>query len=138
MKYFFTSKKLFIISFMFIIFTNSIILYKVFDNRTGLETAQITLTQREFTIPYTYKDSDDSLSLRIKWRSSKNEHSIRTNSHWLHSEKLSSLSSGKAKFSTKFFGYSECSLDQGETTIYRGINPLDRAKYILKARKALQ
>lgn len=55
-----------------------------------------------------------------------------------YSEKLSSLSSGKAKFSTKFFGYNECSLDQGETTEYRGINPLDRAKYILKARKALQ
>lgn len=55
-----------------------------------------------------------------------------------YSTKLSSISGGKAKFSTKFSGYRECPLELGETTEFRGISPLDRAKYILKARKAIQ
>jgi len=55
-----------------------------------------------------------------------------------YSTKLSSLSGGKAKFSTKFSGYRECPIELGEITEFRGISPLDRAKYILKARKAIQ
>lgn len=52
--------------------------------------------------------------------------------------KLSSRSGGKARISTAFSGYRECSDEQGVIRPYSGISPLDTAKYILKARKALQ
>lgn len=51
--------------------------------------------------------------------------------------KLASISGGKAKISTKFDSYQECALENGKTIPYRGISPLDTAKYILHARKAL-
>jgi len=52
--------------------------------------------------------------------------------------KLSSRSGGKAKISTKFHSYETCTDEQGVIREYKGISPLDTAKYILKARKALQ
>jgi ribosomal protection tetracycline resistance protein len=52
--------------------------------------------------------------------------------------KLSSRSGGKARISTHFCGYRECSDEQGVIRPYKGISPLDTAKYILKARRAIQ
>lgn len=52
--------------------------------------------------------------------------------------KIAALTGGKGSYSSSFNSYKECDIELGETTDYRGINPLDRAKYILKARKALQ
>ncbi len=52
--------------------------------------------------------------------------------------KLSSRSGGKARISTHFAGYRECTDEQGVVRPYKGISPLDTAKYILKARKAIQ
>ncbi len=52
--------------------------------------------------------------------------------------KLSSRSGGKAKISTKFHSYKPCNDEQGVIRSYKGISPLDTAKYILKARKAIQ
>ena len=52
--------------------------------------------------------------------------------------KLSSRSGGKAKISTQFHSYRPCTDEQGVTRPFKGISPLDTAKYILKARKALQ
>lgn len=52
--------------------------------------------------------------------------------------KLSSRSGGKANILTKFHGYQECTDNLGVIRPYKGISPLDRSKYILKARKALQ
>ena len=52
--------------------------------------------------------------------------------------KLSSRSGGKARITTHFHGYRECTDDQGVIRPYKGISPLDTAKYILKARKAIQ
>ena len=52
--------------------------------------------------------------------------------------KLSSRSGGKAKISTAFHSYRPCTDEQGVIRAYKGISPLDTAKYILKARKALQ
>ncbi|NVO19936.1 MAG: TetM/TetW/TetO/TetS family tetracycline resistance ribosomal protection protein [Bacteroidetes bacterium] len=52
--------------------------------------------------------------------------------------KLSSRSGGKARISTHFHGYALCSDELGVIRPYKGISPLDSAKYILKARKALQ
>ncbi len=52
--------------------------------------------------------------------------------------KLSSRSGGKARISNHFSGYRACADDHGVVRPYRGISPLDTAKYILKARRAIQ
>ena len=52
--------------------------------------------------------------------------------------KLSSRSGGKARISTHFYGYRECTDEEGVIRPYKGISPLDTAKYILKARRAIQ
>jgi len=52
--------------------------------------------------------------------------------------RLSSRSGGKAKIRTEFYGYQECADELGTVREYKGISPLDTAKWILKARKALQ
>lgn len=52
--------------------------------------------------------------------------------------RLSSRSGGKAKIKTRFHSYKECTDEQGVIRPYKGISPLDEAKYILKARKAIQ
>lgn len=52
--------------------------------------------------------------------------------------KLSSRSGGKAKISTAFHSYQACKDEEGVIRQYKGISPLDTAKYILKARKAIQ
>lgn len=51
--------------------------------------------------------------------------------------KLASLTSGKGKMATSFHGYAPCTLEQGKAREYRGVNPLDRSKYILFMRNAL-
>lgn len=50
---------------------------------------------------------------------------------------LSGISSGKSTFFTQFDGYAPCPEGQGIRRPYRGINPLDRAKFILKMRGAI-
>ncbi len=50
---------------------------------------------------------------------------------------LSSRTGGKGKISTTLSGYEVCLPEHAVETPYRGISPLDRAKYILQARKAL-
>jgi len=51
--------------------------------------------------------------------------------------KLSSRSGGRAKIKTRFHSYHQCADVFGVTKPFKGISPLDEAKYILKARKAL-
>jgi ribosomal protection tetracycline resistance protein len=51
--------------------------------------------------------------------------------------RLGSLSGGRGLLATRFAGYQECPLEQGATCPRRGIDPRDRARYILAARKAL-
>ena len=55
-----------------------------------------------------------------------------------YSVKLSSRSGGKAKITTRFHSFQPCADDKGVIRPFKGISPLDTAKYILKARKALQ
>ncbi len=52
--------------------------------------------------------------------------------------RLSSLSGGKAKLLTRFHSYQVCEDALAQTRPYKGISPLDRSKYILKMRKALE
>jgi len=51
--------------------------------------------------------------------------------------RLGVITSGKAALSSRFFGYKECPLELGTTTKRRGVNPLDRSKWILSKRSAL-
>ena len=51
--------------------------------------------------------------------------------------RLASMTNGRGTLSLDFGGYELCPEGLGKTTPYRGINPLDRAKYILAARHAL-
>jgi len=99
---------------------------KATEYTLGKIISSLTLLRAEFGNPQIY-EGNFTLEGIIPLASSMN-----------YSIKLSSISSGKAKFSTKFSGYRECTLELGESTAFRGINPLDRAKYILKARKAIQ
>jgi len=52
--------------------------------------------------------------------------------------KLASLSSGKAVLNTIFYGYRECRDGKEHISPRRGVNPLDRSKWILWARGAYQ
>ncbi len=52
--------------------------------------------------------------------------------------RLAAMSGGRAVYATHFGGYRACPLELGATTPRRGINPLDRAKWILYARGAIQ
>ncbi len=52
--------------------------------------------------------------------------------------RLAALTGGTAVWSSDFEGYRECPLELGATCPRRGINPLDRAKWILQARGAIQ
>lgn len=52
--------------------------------------------------------------------------------------RLASLSGGRAVWSPTFAGYRECPADRLVTTPRRGVDPLDRAKWILYARGAMQ
>jgi ribosomal protection tetracycline resistance protein len=51
--------------------------------------------------------------------------------------RLSAMTSGKAKLNTQFLNYQKCDISLGEIRVFKGISPLDTAKYILKARRAL-
>ncbi|MBU3087087.1 TetM/TetW/TetO/TetS family tetracycline resistance ribosomal protection protein [Clostridium gasigenes] len=50
---------------------------------------------------------------------------------------LGILSSGRGVMSTKFSGYAPCPIDLGSSKDFVGVNPINRSKYILYARKAL-
>ena len=52
--------------------------------------------------------------------------------------KLASMSSGKAAITTSFYGYRECRDGLEHISPRRGVNPLDRSKWILWARGAYQ
>ena len=54
-----------------------------------------------------------------------------------YSVRLASLSFGKARYSSQFADFRPCPLELGKTATRRGINPLDRAKWILHCRQAL-
>ena len=51
--------------------------------------------------------------------------------------RLASITSGRGTLAASFSGYEPCPLELGATTPYRGINPLDREKYILWFRGAI-
>lgn len=54
-----------------------------------------------------------------------------------YSVRLASLTGGRGLLSTRFYGYQECLVEQGTIAKRRGVNPLDRDKWILNQRNAL-
>ena len=54
-----------------------------------------------------------------------------------YSVRLASMSGGRGVLTTSFLGYKECALELGKEHKRIGVNPLDKAKYILYARNAL-
>jgi len=52
--------------------------------------------------------------------------------------KFASLTGGRGVLVTKFSGYKECPEEFGKTAEYRGVHPLDTARYILAMRSALE
>ena len=52
--------------------------------------------------------------------------------------RLASLTSGRGMISTRFAGYEPCPLELGAVAKRRGVNPLDREKWILTQRSAMQ
>ncbi|MCI8623482.1 MAG: GTP-binding protein [Provencibacterium sp.] len=52
--------------------------------------------------------------------------------------RLASLSGGQGVLSTRFDGYQECPLELGKTARRHGVNPLDRERWILTHRSAMQ
>lgn len=55
-----------------------------------------------------------------------------------YAAKLANRSAGRASIQLQFDGYQLVDEELGVIREYKGISPLDRAKYILKARKAIQ
>jgi ribosomal protection tetracycline resistance protein len=51
--------------------------------------------------------------------------------------RFASLTSGRGTLNSDFFGYKECPLELGATAARRGVDPLDRDKWILHKRGAL-
>ncbi len=51
---------------------------------------------------------------------------------------FAALTSGKGTYAAQFAGYQECPLELGKTAKRRGVDPRDRAKWILYNRNALQ
>lgn len=51
---------------------------------------------------------------------------------------LAALTGGRGTLGSRFSHWQPCPLELGATTPYRGVNPADRARYILWARSALQ
>lgn len=55
-----------------------------------------------------------------------------------YSVKLAMMTSGRGTISTRFAGYEPCPLELGAVAKRRGVNPLDRDKWILSQRSAMQ
>ena len=52
--------------------------------------------------------------------------------------KLAAMTAGRAVVTSRFDGYRPCPLEKGETCPRRSVSPLDRSKYILAMRNALE
>lgn len=91
MRYFFNSNKLFILAFALIIISNIVILYGVFNNRTGLPSSEVSLTERELKLPYQNRNENNAISLRLNWRTQNNFSYNNHNTLWLTTQKVKSL-----------------------------------------------
>jgi len=99
---------------------------KATEELLGLITSDITKMRGSFEYP----EMDNGKCILIGFLPVATSHD--------YSVKLSSRSGGKATISTQFAGYRPCDDELGVIRPYKGISPLDEAKWILKARGAMQ
>lgn len=84
------SSKLFLAAFVLLIITNIVVLWGVYINRTSETTSHITLTQRELKLPYSMQKENNSISLKLTYRTiNKLNNSHQDN--WLNIVKLKEL-----------------------------------------------
>ncbi len=96
------------------------------DELLGKITADITRMRGSFETP-----SFDGSTFTLKGKfplSTSMDYPVKLNSHY----------GGQARIITDFSGYEKVNDEHGTVRDFRGISPLDRSKYILKARKAIQ
>jgi len=68
MKILKSSSRLFTAAFILLIVTNFVVLLSVYLNRSSKTTSETILTQRELQLPYTIQKENNSISLRIVYR----------------------------------------------------------------------
>ncbi len=98
MKFWQSSKGLFLLGFIVLLATNGFVLFGVASNRSGEPESVITLTERELQLPYEsyFNDENSGLSLSIRFQTlGKKENSIdyydTLSPFWLTAEKLKEL-----------------------------------------------
>lgn len=92
----FYSRALFAVALVVLIATNVFVLASVSTNRSGTPEAQLTLSERELSIPYWISAENSGLGLRLQWRALPREvnddgYSNWRSPLWLDAEKLASL-----------------------------------------------
>ncbi len=68
MKTVLSSRGLFLLGFLLLVGTNIVVLSGIALNRSGTPEAQLTLSERELTLPYAPDGENSGLSLRLDWR----------------------------------------------------------------------
>ena len=96
MKIPFSSRGLFILGFIVLVVTNSVVLTGVASNRYGDPEAVMKLTERELKLPYQIRKENSGLSLRLAWRTlgrnTDGKHYFnRRSPAWFNAEKLKEL-----------------------------------------------
>jgi ribosomal protection tetracycline resistance protein len=94
------------------------------ENLLGKLTSELTIRRASFDTPI-FNETQFSLKGKIPVATSLDL-----------SMKLNSISSGKIRLRLQFFGYENCPDGEGEIRKFKGVNPLDEAKWILHRRGA--
>ena len=94
------------------------------ENLLGKLTSELTIRRASFDTPI-FNENQFSLKGKIPVATSLDL-----------SIKLNSISSGKIRLRLQFYGYKNCPEGEGEIRKFKGVNPLDEAKWILHRRGA--
>ncbi len=90
-----SSSGLFVIAFLLIVITNTVVVFGIQANRASELTSQITLSERELQLPYGSSRENNGIALHMDYRVFNNDedntYSYNNNPAWLNSEKLSTL-----------------------------------------------
>lgn len=84
------SSKLFAAAFALLILTNIVVLLGIYLNRSGDTTSEAILTQRELEVPYSMRKENNSIFLKLVYRSI-NKSKFSHEGNWLNIAKLKEL-----------------------------------------------
>jgi hypothetical protein len=91
MRDFIYQNRLFIAIFILVIVSNIVILYGVFSNRVGDSTSEVSLSKKEFIIPYQNRYENSIVSLQLNYRTPNSSFYSVQDPHWLTVQKLKQL-----------------------------------------------